>query len=164
MRPTRYQLRYRRCCILPHPIHSGFREYGWLVIRDFKWIVAHFVFWCPLVAPYRHDPCRVWLVSIRFHHRPSVIVVDAFSARSPAEAGSGVSLAVQPSEVQESNAIVRPICIGLHRVHSSVVRAADCRSAGPWFKSGCALCRVPCNADMITAQSLLSPSSLCGHM
>ena len=25
-------------------------------------------------------------------------------------------------------------------VHSSVVRAADCRSAGPWFKSGCALC------------------------
>ena len=32
-------------------------------------------------------------------------------------------------------------------VHSSVVRAADCRSAGPWFKSGCALwsgfCLVP---------------------
>ena len=26
-----------------------------------------------------------------------------------------------------------------HRVHSSVVRAADCRSAGPWLKSGCAL-------------------------
>ena len=25
-------------------------------------------------------------------------------------------------------------------VHSSVVRAADCRSAGPWFNSGCALC------------------------
>jgi hypothetical protein len=25
------------------------------------------------------------------------------------------------------------------RVHSSVVRAADCRSAGPWCKSGCAL-------------------------
>ena len=25
-------------------------------------------------------------------------------------------------------------------VHSSVVRAADCRSAGPWLKSGCALC------------------------
>ena len=24
-------------------------------------------------------------------------------------------------------------------VHSSVVRAADCRSAGPWIKSGCAL-------------------------
>ena len=24
-------------------------------------------------------------------------------------------------------------------VHSSVVRAADCRSAGPWFKSGCSL-------------------------
>ena len=24
-------------------------------------------------------------------------------------------------------------------VHSSVVRAADCRSAGPWLKSGCAL-------------------------
>ena len=27
----------------------------------------------------------------------------------------------------------------LQRVHSSVVRAADCRSAGPWFESGCAL-------------------------
>ena len=26
-------------------------------------------------------------------------------------------------------------------VHSSVARAADCRSAGPWFKSGCALMR-----------------------
>ena len=26
-----------------------------------------------------------------------------------------------------------------HRVHSSAARAADCRSAGPWFKSGCAL-------------------------
>ena len=24
-------------------------------------------------------------------------------------------------------------------VHSSVVRVADCRSAGPWLKSGCAL-------------------------
>ena len=106
--------------------------------------MAHFFFWCPLVAPYRHDPCRVWLVSIRFHHRPSIIVVDAFSARSPAEAGSGVSLAVQPSEVQESNALVRPICIGLHRVHSSVVRAADCRSADPWFESGCALLIASC--------------------
>ena len=30
------------------------------------------------------------------------------------------------------------ICV-CSRVHSSVVRAADCRSAGPWFKSGCAL-------------------------
>ena len=28
---------------------------------------------------------------------------------------------------------------GQPKVHSSVVRAADCRSAGPWFKSGCAL-------------------------
>ena len=28
-----------------------------------------------------------------------------------------------------------------HRVHSSVVRAADCRSAGPWLKYGCALLR-----------------------
>ena len=27
-------------------------------------------------------------------------------------------------------------------VHSSVVRAADCRSAGPWLKSGCALRRI----------------------
>ena len=37
------------------------------------------------------------------------------------------------------------ICYGLPYVnpgiwvHSLVVRAADCRSAGPWFKSGCAL-------------------------
>ena len=30
-----------------------------------------------------------------------------------------------------------------HWVHSSVVRAADCRSAGPWFKSGCALLSQP---------------------
>ena len=29
-------------------------------------------------------------------------------------------------------------------VHSSVVRAADRRSAGPWFKSGCALCDGRC--------------------
>ena len=27
----------------------------------------------------------------------------------------------------------------LNWVHSSVARAAECRSAGPWFKSGCAL-------------------------
>ena len=31
--------------------------------RHFKWTVAHFFFWCLLVAPCRHDPCRVWLVS-----------------------------------------------------------------------------------------------------
>ena len=29
-------------------------------------------------------------------------------------------------------------------VHSSVVRAADCRSAGPWFKSGCSLLVLCC--------------------
>ena len=29
--------------------------------------------------------------------------------------------------------------LGRPWVHSSVARAADCRSAGPWFKSGCAL-------------------------
>jgi hypothetical protein len=35
-----------------------------------------------------------------------------------------------------------PIGAAEHRwVHSSVVRAADCRSAGPWLKSGCALLR-----------------------
>ena len=33
------------------------------------------------------------------------------------------------------------LCVRMRtRVHSSVVRAADRRSAGPWFKSGCALC------------------------
>ena len=31
------------------------------------------------------------------------------------------------------------MCFWYIWVHSSVVRAADCRSAGPWFKSGCAL-------------------------
>ena len=30
-----------------------------------------------------------------------------------------------------------------NRVHSSVVRAAGCRSAGPWFESGCALTITP---------------------
>ena len=30
-------------------------------------------------------------------------------------------------------------CIEIMWVHSSVVRAADRRSAGPWLKSGCAL-------------------------
>ena len=38
--------------------------------------------------------------------------------------------------------VVIAIVILSIRVHSSVVRAADCRSAGPWFKSGCALLRV----------------------
>ena len=33
-------------------------------------------------------------------------------------------------------------CTSSTWVHSSVVRAADCRSAGPWFKSGCALCTI----------------------
>ena len=32
-----------------------------------------------------------------------------------------------------------PCAVSSIWVHSSVVRAADCRSAGPWFKSGCAL-------------------------
>ena len=37
--------------------------------------------------------------------------------------------------------LARSACvIAMHAwVHSSVARAADCRSAGPWFKSGCAL-------------------------
>ena len=30
------------------------------------------------------------------------------------------------------------------RVHSSVARAADCRSAGPWLESGCALNSLEC--------------------
>ncbi len=32
------------------------------------------------------------------------------------------------------------VCAGACWVHSSVVRAADCRSAGHWFKSWCVLC------------------------
>ena len=36
-------------------------------------------------------------------------------------------------------------------VHSSVVRAADCRSAGPWFKSGCALLRISTSCNRCTA-------------
>ena len=38
-------------------------------------------------------------------------------------------------------------------VHSSVVRAADCRSACPWFKSGCALFPLPvcfCNVVLVS--------------
>ena len=38
-------------------------------------------------------------------------------------------------------------------VHSSVVRAADCRSAGPWLKSGCALCKNLCHEPLMS-QSL----------
>ena len=35
---------------------------------------------------------------------------------------------------------LRFLIFGLHRrVYSSVVRAGDCRSPGPWFNSGCAL-------------------------
>ena len=34
-------------------------------------------------------------------------------------------------------------------VHSSVVRAADCRSAGPWFKSGCALSCTPRSLSLL---------------
>ena len=42
-------------------------------------------------------------------------------------------------------------------VHSSVVRAADCRSAGPWFKSGCALSLPLPNGEAINGfQPLLS--------
>ena len=40
--------------------------------------------------------------------------------------------------------------IEIHRVHSSVVRAADCRSAGPWLKSRCALSSVCC-AHMLSS-------------
>ena len=41
------------------------------------------------------------------------------------------------------------------RVHSSVVREADCRSAGPWFKSGCALfmCSI-CSNCVVCATTL----------
>ena len=46
-------------------------------------------------------------------------------------------------------------------VHSSVVRAADCRSAGPWFKSGCALspflCAPPGARDMLCCNSPCIP-------
>ena len=40
------------------------------------------------------------------------------------------------------------------RVHSPVVGAADCRSAGPWFKSGCALARKVKSCNM--ARSLMA--------
>ena len=43
-------------------------------------------------------------------------------------------------------------------VHSSVVRAADCRSAGPWLKSGCALAQQVvaqrCGRDAASTQPL----------
>ena len=41
-------------------------------------------------------------------------------------------------EPQDSNFALNMITMLLW-VHSSVARAADCRSAGPWLKSGCAL-------------------------
>jgi hypothetical protein len=41
------------------------------------------------------------------------------------------------------SALVRVAMTDCIWVHSSVVRAADCRSAGPWFKSGCALDTAP---------------------
>ena len=48
-------------------------------------------------------------------------------------------------------------------VHSSVVRAADCRSAGPWFKSGCALVHNPIvfydgKADRVRAERFELPT------
>ena len=49
-------------------------------------------------------------------------------------------------------------------VHSSVVRAADCRSAGPWFKSGCALACLLYNwrpAGM--SRRMLSPPDMRPH-
>ena len=42
-------------------------------------------------------------------------------------------------------------------VHSSVVRAADCRSAGPWFKSGCALCTTLCTCTQPTGLQWAAP-------
>ena len=51
-----------------------------------------------------------------------------------------------------------------HWVHSSVVRAADCRSAGPWFKSGCALlfafCFCPALFDAIACSVLFAANAL----
>ena len=46
------------------------------------------------------------------------------------------------------------LCLNM-RVHSSVVRAADCRSAGPWFKSGCALFLLGRNFRSVPWQFLL---------
>ena len=42
------------------------------------------------------------------------------------------------------------------RVHSSVARAADCRSAGPWLKSGCALEALVCGFTPISCDLLSS--------
>ncbi len=49
-----------------------------------------------------------------------------------------------------------------HWVHSSVVRAADCRSAGPWFKSGCALrARTRVRLQMAANSPSLSALKMC---
>ena len=48
-------------------------------------------------------------------------------------------------------------------VHSSVVRAADCRSAGPWFKSGCALhVMKQLTASLTSTQHSIQNLSACG--
>ena len=46
-----------------------------------------------------------------------------------------------PQVVVAVSAVAFAAAAACRRVHSSVVRAADCSSAGPWFKSGCALTR-----------------------
>ena len=71
--------------------------------------------------------------------------VDVVCSNRFDKAGGLAALATQPfvSQRVDVNVPRHPSSIGTHRVHSSVVRAADCRSAGPWFKSGCALYCVP---------------------
>ena len=49
------------------------------------------------------------------------------------------------------------------RVHSSVARAADCRSAGPWFKSGCALCLLHATTSLYPYSTLVPRTSSPSH-
>ena len=49
------------------------------------------------------------------------------------------AIAKQESASARAFSLSRRIAALCRWVHSSVVRAADCRSAGPWLKSGCAL-------------------------
>ena len=46
-------------------------------------------------------------------------------------------------------------------VYSSVVRAADCRSAGPWLKSGYALAPLPGHPFCLLLEALLAQRFAC---
>ena len=71
-----------------------------------------------------YEPCR----RTRSHRRVRACARRRLTPRR--KHAAPISLAMRTNGLRNIN---------FTRVHSSVVRAADRRSAGPWFKSGCAL-------------------------